>query len=117
MAELTPPILIDERGDISLYVSSERAASHVEAIDVLNGEYEFFDAAGRRLLATVDRNRVGLEIDPTRPPEPESLERRLRGYFAGLPDRLDGHRTAAEQAQTLAELVELRAKMGRGPRP
>lgn len=39
MAELTPPVLIDEHGDISVYASSERAASHLEAIDVLNGEY------------------------------------------------------------------------------
>ena len=115
MVELTPPILIDEHGDISLYASIERAAGHVEAIDVLNGEYEFFDAGGRRLLATVDRDRVRLAIDPSKPAEPEVLESRLRAYFARLPAGTGGYSTAAEAAQTLVELVELRAKLG-GPR-
>src|SRR5579864_4864327 len=62
------------------------------------------DAVGRRLLATIDRDRVRLEIDPARPPEPESLERRLRGYFARLPASLRGHSAAAERARTLARI-------------
>jgi hypothetical protein len=117
VAELTPPILIDEHGDISAWASSARAAGHVEAIDVINGEYEFFDAVGRRLVAAVDNNRISLGADPARPPEPERLEAALRGYFRRLPERCRSYSDAADRAQTLAELVDLRWKLGHGPRP
>ncbi|HEY0001651.1 MAG TPA: hypothetical protein VGB74_14430, partial [Actinoplanes sp.] len=54
MNELTPPVIVDEHGDIQLYANVEAAAADVEAIDVRNGEYEFFDSAGRVIEPTID---------------------------------------------------------------
>ena len=82
MNELTPPVIVDEHGDIQLYANVEAAAADVEAIDVRNGEYEFFDSAGRVIEPTIDdaTSTVRLTGHEYRLPVPNLLADRLRRF-------------------------------------
>ena len=46
---ITPPIVLNEHGDLSFFESTEDAVRHVEPIDVQNGEYTTYDSEGRLL--------------------------------------------------------------------
>lgn len=50
---MRPPIIVDARGDVSIYESAEDAQRDLEAIDVRNGEYAFFDAEGSILRGVI----------------------------------------------------------------
>lgn len=50
---MKPPIIVSENGDISIYDTLEEAILGLEAIDVRNNEYEFFDSEGYRLIAVL----------------------------------------------------------------
>lgn len=57
---MTAPIVLDNRGDISVHASIEDALAYAEPIDVENGEYEAFDAGGRLIvLGTAPGGRLG----------------------------------------------------------
>jgi hypothetical protein len=43
---MRPPIVLDDHGDISLFLSVEAAARYIEPIDIRNGEYIAYDSAG-----------------------------------------------------------------------
>jgi hypothetical protein len=43
---MTPPIVVDENGDVSFYPSVEAAARALEPIDVKNNEYIAYDSEG-----------------------------------------------------------------------
>ena len=51
------PLIFDENGDISLYWSVQDAQRGIEVIDVKNGEYVAYDAAGR--LLSLDTSNLG----------------------------------------------------------
>jgi hypothetical protein len=46
---MTPPIFLDNKGDLSVFDSIELAEGYVEAIDVRNDEYVGYDSEGRLL--------------------------------------------------------------------
>jgi hypothetical protein len=112
------PVFADEHGDLSIFESVEKMDAHIEAIDVENNEYEFFDADGQRLTAEVDSNtgHVKFQVDNNRPPDPEHLALLLRTYFQRLPDHLAEFRERAESAGSLAALVALRLELAMRPR-
>jgi hypothetical protein len=76
-----PPIVCDDHGDIAIYAGVLQAADDVEAVDVRNGEYEFFDSHGARLTATVDGETVAIVRPPDAREEPGELEHRLRAFI------------------------------------
>jgi hypothetical protein len=117
MPQLTTPVFANENGDLSIYGSLDAMASYVEAIDVENGEYEFFDAAGWRLEATVSANQVTFTLDPAGLLEAERLEEILRGCFSRLPSRLQDFERRAAAARSLSELVVLREELEAARRP
>jgi hypothetical protein len=47
--EIVPPVIVDENCDVQAYPSVARAVRAVEAVDVLNKEYAFYDSTGRVL--------------------------------------------------------------------
>lgn len=54
-----PIVVVDNSGvDISIYPSIEDAELHLEPIDVKNGEYRAYDAAGRVLALGVVKKRI-----------------------------------------------------------
>lgn len=85
----TPPIVIDDHGDISLFPTLADAARELEAIDVVESVYEAFDSNGRRLSLAVSEGLVRIWLDPQSVSEPDELLRRLRYFIMRVgPDRI-----------------------------
>jgi len=110
------PIIVSEHGDISLYDSIDKLERDLEPIDVKNGEFEVFDAEGKRLtLGTAIKSTSGLfgigkiNIEMTRVDlksdgslDEESLVNLLKNYLVDyvLPKSLI-------KKVTLQELIEV----------
>jgi hypothetical protein len=47
------PLICDDNGDMTVFATLEEAAREIEAVDVQNGEYRFFDADGYAVDAYV----------------------------------------------------------------
>jgi hypothetical protein len=106
LAQMKPPIIADNRGDILVFDTPTQAASYMEPIDVRNNEYRVFDSEGRLILPEVDSNgrreRTTLkdaELVPTHEGEVRSLLLRA----------LAGSRSAAPgmDAMNLTQLFDL----------
>jgi hypothetical protein len=112
MSELESPFVVSDGGDLMAFNRLEDVESQIEVYDV--GAYEFFDASGQRLVATLDGYRVHLHAARGAAPEPERLEALLRSYFAGLAarrQRFAAYGSAADRAASLHELLELRLEL------
>jgi hypothetical protein len=73
-------VFIFEGNDLTVMLTTERAASYVEAIDVDRGEFDFFTDDGTVLIGTTSGQRVTLcETDQRRP---EELRERIVGYLS-----------------------------------
>ena len=59
---MKPPIYIYERRDLSVLTTVDGAERSIEATDVRNGIYQFFDAEGTELEATVYLDNRGIEL-------------------------------------------------------
>lgn len=114
-----PIFVVSEGSNVLLFERVEAAEGYMEAIDVLNEEFEVFGADGRRLQATAqsDESPVAIRELPGRAPEPERLRVVLRDYLlavqavrpelvemtqdelsnAGLPDLVLGMRAVEER--------------------
>jgi len=103
------PIIVEEHGDVGVYANVEAAEAAVEAIDVRNNEFKFYDANGlvlraevrndarpggrlRRLLAP-SPEQVKLSVPEVEDRRPNELSEILRGFLsragsarAGIPD-------------------------------
>ena len=55
---MRPPIFADDNGDLSVFPSAAAAESYLEAVDVKDGAYRFFDADGL-VMEGVTSDRVG----------------------------------------------------------
>src|SRR5277367_4037874 len=95
MPEVRPPILVLEHGDVNFFPTLNRAEAYVEAIDVLAGEYEFFDSLAQRLRANVNGYRVQLELVLPVDEHDDYLAGVLRTYFARLPQTISIEPTEA----------------------
>lgn len=114
MEALAPPFFAVEGGDVLVFDSVERMASHLEAIDVRRGVYEFYDARGRPLVAALEEYAVdSFRAAPDADPNPQALEGQLRSFFRRLPDRYRRYRDLAGRAASLEELVSLRQDLDR----
>jgi hypothetical protein len=51
MINIVPPLIANENGDLTFFASIEAMEEYIEAIDVQNGKYEFFDAKGNEIIA------------------------------------------------------------------
>jgi hypothetical protein len=111
MANLIPPFLANENGDVTIYRTLDDIAAHVEAVDVRNGAYDFYDSRGQVILASISADRVALATAPQDFVHPERLESVLRRYFARLPRRFSEFSELASGAATLADLVSLRERL------
>lgn len=105
-AAVKPRFLLVEPGDVGIFPTVEAMASYVESYDVAG--YEFFDANGARLVSNVDGYKVNLVPDLQGAPEPSHLEDALRSYFTRLSPSSESYSTAATEARSLEDLVELR---------
>jgi hypothetical protein len=83
-------------------------AAEVEAMDVDRGLFEFMDAIGRPIAATLEGSRVVLRVLPDVSPNPQHLETLLRRFFSRLPKNLQNFAVRADAASSLDELVAIR---------
>jgi len=65
VAPLQPPILVLEGRDVSLHLTLAEAIGGLEGVDVADGAYRLFDAAGRRIVLRaegVSRERITVAV-------------------------------------------------------
>jgi hypothetical protein len=78
---VTPPVVVDERGDVTLYRSIESAAFALEPIDVQNGEYVAYDSEGFILTLECQGPRVVIAGRASIQPEPAALIGVLQSFW------------------------------------
>ena len=82
-SEMMTPIIVIDGGDVEVYQTAESAALDMEAVDVLNGEYDIYDCEGTVLeahAASVDSPvKIRLPANPLK--EPIRLRAILRDFI------------------------------------
>lgn len=86
---MRPPIIADNRGDITLFDSVDAAERYLEPVDIRNQEYELFDSEGTILCANISKDdrgveRIKLERDDSMSPDQSRLCRKLSAYLQEL---------------------------------
>lgn len=99
---MRPPIVIDEHGDISFFLSVEAAARYIEPIDVRNNEYVAYDSAGFLLQLVATEPVVSIPGYLSDIPHQEQLAQTLRSFL----DRSSSAKMPAE-ATSLEGLLAL----------
>ncbi len=93
-ADVVQPVFVVEGGDVEVHASLDEAISSLEGIDVADGVYQVFDAAGRRIRLraegvkrgrfTVDVGKVYLDRIEESSDGPSELLGALRQYARRL---------------------------------
>lgn len=78
---MTPPFIIDEHGDVSLYETAEIAGRALEPIDIENNEYVGYDSEGFVLAFVCHGPSVHISGRVSNHPEPEKLIAVLRSFW------------------------------------
>lgn len=94
---IRPPIFVEEHGALMTFATSADAETWVEAVDVLNDEYRFYDSRGLVL-----RGRV---IEPT-PRGPWARRRRTGPQTVRLVEDEAGEVRADELTRVLVDYLE-----------
>lgn len=99
---MTPPLFVDENGDLAVFDSIQDACRYLEPVDVLAGVYRAFDASGTPLALSVRPGEGGrrevVMVLTAGPPSEQALLNLLRA-------RLDAIGVSAS-GKSLAALVE-----------
>ena len=122
-SDMRPPIIVHARGDVSIYESVDEAQRDVEAVDVRNGEYEFYDSEGRVLRGVVvPRATWGLgkylppnedvKLEPVS--EPGAATEVLRSVLAGYLARVGAAPINPAASQSLDDLVATLLRFEKG---
>lgn len=78
------PVIVDDGGDITVFVSTGAACREMEPVDVEAGVYEVFDSRGCALVAEVHHGRVRLTPQESGEACPENLLERLRRFITAV---------------------------------
>jgi len=74
---MRPPIIVNNRGDVGIFDSVERAERDLEPIDIRNGEYVIYDSEGRLVECVITtrflNETVRLHPSPEGEVNPEAL--------------------------------------------
>jgi hypothetical protein len=110
---ISPPIIVDSRSKLLLFLSLHKAENYLEFIDVENGEYEAaYDAEGMRLAITVSINKHwfwgGIPDVKIRPQEtevlvPDELRQKLLAWLPRI--KQDNGKLASYDLPQLLALV------------
>ena len=99
------PIIIDNRGDILVFESTESATRYIEPIDVENNEYVAFDSKGYLLQLYVVSGRVHIKAAESSFAHTEILREILSKFLASILARKKLSSYWIEKA-TLYELIQ-----------
>jgi len=84
MATITPPVVIEGDGELTVYSTLGQARSAMESYDVDDGLYQAFDSAGYPLRLSTVGLLVVIELPGDSTPDPDELARRLRSHISDL---------------------------------
>ena len=102
---MKPPIYVYEPCDLSVFTSVEEAERWIEAVDVRNGVYSFFDAEGKMLQGTVFTDSRGIELCRISEQNDAAIaQEELRGILIHSLDHIGKDRGALE-LMTMEALV------------
>jgi hypothetical protein len=80
---MKPPIVIDENGDVSVFLSNYAAERKLEVIDVLNSEYVGIDGDGVPLNIRAINGKVVISLKDERA-QPERLRSLLINFLSAI---------------------------------
>lgn len=112
-----PPIIVNERGDVSLYETLAEAEVALEPIDIENNEYTIFDSEGLTIVPRIAEDRIHVKLlDPSpKQYEREQLQEVLRRFLAQLEPSLSGVSEDEIWRCQLPELISLLRKVQARP--
>ena len=79
-ADMRPPIVLIEHGDVSLFASAEAAARYIEPVDIRNSEYIAYDSSGFLLQLVATEPVVSIAGYLSERPHQDQLEQALRSF-------------------------------------
>jgi hypothetical protein len=108
---MKPPIFVYDPGDLDVFESVELAERYIEAIDVKKNLYVYLDADGRKLTASVYKDKRGVELcsitEPTEAVFDEELLMKLIIDMLGHISRVHPKIGYSEETLTKMSLGEL----------
>lgn len=75
---MQPPIVVDNKGDVSVFDSVEKAERYLEPIDIRNNEYVIYDGEGRLLRGVIVKHLLAERVKLEPISEPGAPASRLR---------------------------------------
>ncbi len=107
---MEPPIIVDNKGDVSIFDSVEKAERYLEPIDIRNDEYVIYDREGRLLRGAIVKHFLAERVKLEPASEPGSAMSRLHDVLVDFLARV-GART--EKPLDQCSLEELLSEMDR----
>jgi hypothetical protein len=111
---MQPPIIVDNKGDVSIFDSVERAQRYLEPIDVRNDEYVIYDREGTLLRGIIVKHFLAERVKLEPASEPGVATTRLRQVLVDFLVRVGTHtEKKLEQLSLeglLAEMQRLKSK-------
>lgn len=101
----TGPVIVDDGGDITVFVSAGAACREMEPVDVEVGVYEVFDSRGLALVAEVHHGRVRLTLQQGGEARVQDVLERLRRFIDAVGTERFG--TSDAGSASLEEVVSL----------
>lgn len=104
----TPPIVVQNRGEVVLFDSIGEAQLWMEAIDVRNHEYEVFDSTGLRLDPSVVTGRIETVQISIHEPHSRDVDRlqRILFDFVVREGRMSPERASKMRVDDLLALIQ-----------
>jgi hypothetical protein len=102
-----PPIVADNKGDVLVFDSVDKAERYLEPIDIRNGEYVIYDRDGRRINGTVieDGSVERVKLEPMS--EPGNGRGELYRVLTEFLKRVSGAGDTDIEPRSLDELIEM----------
>lgn len=97
---ITPPIIVDESGDIDVFETIEGAEMYLEAVDVKNQRFVAYDSEGRLLRLLPTMPKVTIEAAEGAPTHSEDARQVLIKFLTDV-----GTPKAGLEEESLQELV------------
>lgn len=108
------PIIVDNKGDVSIFDSVEKAERYLEPIDIRNDEYVVYDRSGRLLKCAIVKHllaeRVKLEPASESVVDVPRLRRVLVDCLARVGTRLEKPLEQRSLEELLAEMLRLKSE-------
>jgi hypothetical protein len=111
---MQPPIIVDDKGDVSIFDSVEQAQRYLEPIDIRNGEYVIYDREGRLLRGVIVKHFLAERVKLEPASEPGAATTRLRqvlvDFLVRVGPRMEKKLDQMSLEDLLAEMQRFQSK-------